>query len=65
MCRETVVRLGKAESAVVRSLERGALLLERVERLMTIKDSKVRKTAGEELYFGDVDRGWPEVEDEW
>jgi len=30
------VRLGKTESAVVRSLERDSLLLERVERLMTI-----------------------------
>jgi transposase len=36
LCRETVVRLGKTESALVRSLERDALLLERVQRLMTI-----------------------------
>src|ERR1700739_3754344 len=34
--RETVVRLGKIESAMVRSLERDSLLLEGVERLMTI-----------------------------
>lgn len=36
LCRETVVRLGKTESALVRSLQRDSLLLERVERLMTI-----------------------------
>jgi transposase len=36
MCRETVVRLGKTESALLRSLGRDPLLVERVERLMTI-----------------------------
>jgi transposase len=36
LCRETVVRLGKTESALVRSLQRDSLLTERVERLMTI-----------------------------
>jgi transposase len=36
VCRETVVRLGKTESALVRSLERDLLLMDRVERLMTI-----------------------------
>jgi transposase len=36
LCHETVVRLGKTESALVRSLERDSLLMERVERLMTI-----------------------------
>ena len=36
LCRETVVRLGKTESALVRALERDSLLVERVERLMTI-----------------------------
>jgi transposase len=36
LCRETVVRLQKTESALVRSLERDSLLVERVERLMTI-----------------------------
>ncbi|HWZ24236.1 MAG TPA: IS110 family transposase [Verrucomicrobiae bacterium] len=36
LCRETVVRLQKTESALVRSLERDALLVERVERLMSI-----------------------------
>jgi len=36
LCRETVVRLGKTESALVRSLERDSLLVERVQRWMTI-----------------------------
>src|ERR1700729_2912953 len=36
LCRETVVRLGKTESALVRSLEHDSLLVERIERLMTI-----------------------------
>jgi len=36
LCRETVVRLGKTESALVRSLQRDLVLVERVERLMTI-----------------------------
>jgi transposase len=31
-----LVRLGKTESALVRSLERDSLLRERIERLMTI-----------------------------
>jgi transposase len=36
LCRETVVRLQRTESALVRSLERDPLLMDRVERLMTI-----------------------------
>jgi len=36
LCRETVVGLGKTESALVRSLERDSVLVDRVERLMTI-----------------------------
>ncbi len=36
VCRETVVRLQRTESALVRSLEHDALLRDRVERLMTI-----------------------------
>src|SRR6202790_1867447 len=36
LCRETLVRLQKTESALVRSLQRDSLLIERVERLMTI-----------------------------
>ena len=35
-CRETVVRLGKTESALIRSLEHDRLLAQRVERLMSI-----------------------------
>jgi transposase len=36
VCRETVVRLQRTESALVRSLQGDSLLMERVERLMTI-----------------------------
>jgi transposase len=36
LCRETVVRLQKTESALVRSLKSDSLLMDRVERLMTI-----------------------------
>ena len=36
LCRETLVRLAKTESALVPSLERDPLLAERVERLMSI-----------------------------
>jgi transposase len=36
MRRETVVRLGRTESALVRSLQGDSLLVERVERLMSI-----------------------------
>jgi hypothetical protein len=36
ICRETIVRIGKTESALVRSLRRDPLLHARVERLMTI-----------------------------
>ena len=36
LCREMLVRLQRTESALVRSLERDFLLMERVERLMTI-----------------------------
>jgi transposase len=36
VCRETVVRLQRTESALVRSLERDSLLLDRVDRLMSI-----------------------------
>src|ERR1700687_2802469 len=35
-CREAVVRLGKTESALIRSLEHDRLLAERVERLVSI-----------------------------
>jgi transposase len=36
LCRETLVRLSKTETALVRSLERDPLLMERVKRLMSI-----------------------------
>jgi transposase len=36
LCREIVVRLQKTESALVRSLEHDSLLMDRVERLMSI-----------------------------
>jgi transposase len=36
LCRETLVRLGKTESALIRSLQRDLLLRERIERLMSI-----------------------------
>src|SRR5207247_9909040 len=36
ICRETIVRIGKTEGALVRSLARGPLLSDRVQRLMTI-----------------------------
>src|ERR1700689_5729248 len=36
VCRKTVVRLQRTESALVRSLEGDSLLMERVERLLTI-----------------------------
>src|SRR3984893_3583323 len=36
VCRETVVRLQRTESALVRSLERDSWRMDRVERLMTI-----------------------------
>ena len=35
-CREMVVRLGKTESTLIRSLQQDRLLIERVERLMSI-----------------------------
>lgn len=47
LCRETVVRFAKTESALVRSLERVPLLLDRVERLMTIPAVDFRKSAVE------------------
>src|SRR5260370_15504130 len=36
LCSETVVRLQRTKSVLVRSLERDSLLMDRVERLMTI-----------------------------
>ena len=56
LCRETVVRLGKSESALVRSLERDPLLVERVERLMTIPAVGPITALTWALEVGDVQR---------
>jgi transposase len=56
LCRETVVRLGKTESALVRSLERDTLLVERVERLMTIPAVGPITALTWALEIGDVQR---------
>ena len=56
LCRETVVRLGKTESALVRSLERDSLLLDRVERLMTIPAVGPITALTWALEIGDVQR---------
>jgi transposase len=56
LCRETVVRLQKTESAVVRSLERDALLVERVERLMSIPAVGPITALTWALEIGDVQR---------
>jgi transposase len=56
LCRETVVRLGKTESALVRSLERDSLLVERVERLMTIPAVGPITALTWALEVGDVQR---------
>jgi transposase len=55
-CRETVVRLGKIESALVRSLERDKLLVERVEHLMTIPAVGPITALTWALEVGDVSR---------
>jgi len=56
LCRETVVRLGKTESALVRSLQRDSLLVERVERLMTIPAVGPITALTWALEVGDVQR---------
>src|SRR5258708_553932 len=56
LCRETVVRLGKTESALVRSLQRDSLLMERVERLMTIPAVGPITALTSALEVGDVQR---------
>jgi len=56
LCRETVVRLQKTESALVRSLERDALLVERVERLMSIPAVGPITSLTWALEIGDVQR---------
>src|SRR5467141_2650050 len=56
LCRETVVRLGKTESALVRSLERDSLLIDRVERLMSIPAVGPITALTWALEIGDVKR---------
>src|SRR5260370_40582010 len=56
LCRETVVRLGKTESVLVRSLQRDSLLIERVERLMTIPAVGPITALTWALEVGDVQR---------
>ena len=56
VCRETVVRLQRTESALVRSLERDALLRDRVERLMTIPAVGPITALTWALEVGDVER---------
>jgi transposase len=51
-----VVRLQRTESALVRSLERDSLLVERVERLMTIPAVGPITALTWELEIGDVQR---------
>jgi transposase len=56
VCRETVVRLQRTESALVRSLERDSLLVDRVERLMTIPAVGPITALTWALEVGDVQR---------
>jgi transposase len=56
LCREMVVRLQKTESAMVRSLERDSLLVDRVERLMTIPAVGPITALTWALEVGDVQR---------
>ena len=56
VCRETVVRLQRTESALVRSLERDALLTDRVKRLMTIPAVGPITALTWALEVGDVQR---------
>jgi transposase len=56
LCRETVVRLSKTESALVRSLEQDSSLTDRVERLMTIPAVGPLTALTWALEVGDVQR---------
>ena len=56
LCRETVVRLSKLESALVRSLERDQFLVEREERLMSIPAIGPITALTWALEVGDVQR---------
>ena len=55
-CREAVVRLGKTESALIRSLQHDRLLAERVERLMSIPAVGSITALTWALEVGDVQR---------
>ena len=55
-CREMVVRLGKTESALIRSLQHDQLLVERVERLMSIPAVGPITALTWALEVGDVQR---------
>src|SRR5271169_5752077 len=55
-CRQSVERLQKTESALVRSLERDSLLMDRVERLMTIPAVGPITALTWALEVGDVQR---------
>ena len=56
LCRETVVRLSKTENALVSSLQQDPLLLERVERLMSIPAIGPITTLTWALEVGEVQR---------
>jgi len=56
MCHETVVRLGKTESALIRSLQRDPMLRERIARLMTIPAVGPITALTWALEVGDVSR---------
>jgi transposase len=56
LCRETVVCLQKTERALVRSLERDSLLMDRVEQLMTIPAVGPITALTWALEVGDVQR---------
>jgi len=56
LCRETVVRLQRTESTLVRSLECDPLLMDRVERLMTIPAVGLITALTWALEVGDVQR---------
>jgi transposase len=56
LCREALVRLGKTESALIRSLQRDSLLRERIERLMSIPAVGPITALTWALEVGDVQR---------
>jgi transposase len=58
-CRESVERLQKTENALVRSLERDSLLIDRVERLMSIPAVGPLMALTWALEVGDVQRFSP------